>query len=133
MVILIEFSTMSSSFVVPAEAVKYMNCLNDLRRFEVLWDGLRFFDLKRWGIEYSHTYGPDATVYTLKWNDPRRALEIPAAAIQAGLQPSHSTTETPGSAKKVAFDEFFSDPTPSAVSASNNAKKDNSESYVIKK
>lgn len=124
---------MSSSFVVPAEAVKYMNCLNDLRRFEVLWDGLRFFDLKRWGIEYSHTYGPDATVYTLKWNDQRRALEIPAAAIQAGLQPSHSTQETSGAAKKVAFDQFFSDPTPSTAPVSTKGKQDNSESYVIKK
>lgn len=88
---------MSSSFVIPEEAVKYMNCLNDLRRFETLWDGLRFFDLKRWGIEYEHRYGADNTTYRLAWDDPRRAIEVPADAIAAGLEPSQPSTMGPTS------------------------------------
>lgn len=86
---------MSSSFVVPAEAVKYMNCLNDLRRFETVWDGMRFFDLKRWGIEYEHRIGAGNEIIRLTWNDPRRAIEVPADAIAAGLAPSQPTTTTP--------------------------------------
>lgn len=86
---------MSSSFVVPEEAVKYMNCLNDLRRFETVWDGMRFFDLKRWGIEYEHRIGADNEIIRLAWNDPRRALEVPADAIAAGLAPSQPATTTP--------------------------------------
>ncbi|MGI6223061.1 MAG: RagB/SusD family nutrient uptake outer membrane protein [Prevotella sp.] len=126
---------MSSSFVVPQAAVKYMNCLNDLRRFETLWDGLRFFDLKRWGIEYSHIYGPDKVEYTLTWNDERRAIEIPATVIQAGLQPSRSTTATgsQSSAKKIPFADFVSDPDEESEGFSFETNKTNNDSYVIKK
>lgn len=82
---------MSADFIIPAEAVPYMNCLNYFRRWETQWDGLRFFDLKRWGIEYSHVMGADRKVYKLTWNDPRRAIEIPQEVIAAGLPPSRPT------------------------------------------
>lgn len=79
---------MSSSFVVPEEVYPYMNCLMDMRRYETLCEGRRFFDLKRFGIEYSHTIGRNSQVITLKWNDPRRAIEIPLEAETAGLETS---------------------------------------------
>ena len=85
-------TNMSPSYVIPAEAVPYMNCLNDFRRFETAWDGLRFFDLKRWGVEYDHIYGALNEVIHLSWNDPRRAIEVPQDAIAAGMQPSQPTT-----------------------------------------
>ena len=71
----------SPDYVVPAEAVPLMNCLNDLRRFETSMDGLRFFDLKRWGMEYSHVAGSDATELRLTSTDPRRAIAVPWEAI----------------------------------------------------
>lgn len=79
---------MSSDFIVPAEAVVYMNCINDMRRYETAWMGLRFFDLKRFGIEIVHTFGPDAIEYKLTWNDPRRAIELPQEVLLAGLDSS---------------------------------------------
>ena len=79
---------MSSDFVVSAQAAIYMNCLNDMRRYETAWQGRRFFDLKRWGMEYSHIYGSDNVEIKLAWNDPRRALEIPQEVILAGMEPS---------------------------------------------
>ena len=99
---------MSPKFVVPQEAVKYMNAVNEFRRFERIFEGDRFFDLKRWGIEYSHVFGnynhafegegsdQDEITYTMKWNDPRRALEVPQDAIQAGLTPSRPLIYEPG-------------------------------------
>lgn len=95
-------TNMSPSYVIPAEAVPYMNCLNDFRRFETAWDGLRFFDLKRWGVEYAHYYGPENETYFLAWNDPRRAIEIPQDALVAGLEPSQPTTKTSDDASKHA-------------------------------
>ncbi len=95
-------TNMSPDYVIPAEAVKYMNCLNDFRRFETAWDGLRFFDLKRWGVEYTHFYGAQMTEITLTWNDPRRAIEVPQDAIAAGMQPSQPTTTTSDDASKHA-------------------------------
>lgn len=48
------------------------------RRLETIFDGLRFFDLKRFGIEYQHNVGRNgnepANVYILGYDDPRRAL-----------------------------------------------------------
>ncbi|MCD8282704.1 MAG: RagB/SusD family nutrient uptake outer membrane protein [Prevotella sp.] len=84
---------MSSDFVVPENAVTYMNCLNDFRRFETWQEGWRFFDLKRFGIEYSHFVGLENTEYRLTWDDPRRAIEIPQEVIAAGLQSSRPLTE----------------------------------------
>lgn len=83
---------MSSSFVIPKDVTPWMNCINDMRRIETLNDGLRFFDLKRWGIEYSHIYGGttggEKIEYKLTWNDPRRAIEIPQEVQAAGLETS---------------------------------------------
>ena len=85
---------------IPDAAVPYMNCLNEFRRIETCWEGWRFWDLKRWGIEYSHKYwdnelsGTEKTVeFFLAWNDPRRALEVPMSAIEAGLEPSRPITD----------------------------------------
>ena len=80
---------------IPDAAVPYMNCLNEFRRIEGCWDGWRFWDLKRWGIEWSHTYwnyelpgtNKEVTIH-LAWDDPRRAIEVPQSAIEAGLEPS---------------------------------------------
>jgi hypothetical protein len=65
-----------------------MNCLNDMRRYETMWEGFRFFDLKRWGIKYAHKIGPKAETIELDWNDPRRAVEAPLEVRTAGMASS---------------------------------------------
>ncbi len=85
-------SNMSPDYIIPAVAVPYMNCVNYFRRFETNFSGMRFFDLKRWGMEYSHEYGLNNEVYYMKWDDPRRALEVPEDAIASGLEPSRPLT-----------------------------------------
>lgn len=94
---------MSSSFVVPREVVVYMNAVNDMRRFETVLEGTRFFDLKRYGMEYSHFIGPDKKEYKLTWNDVRRALEIPQEALQAGLESSHPEMVKPDNSEKTMY------------------------------
>jgi hypothetical protein len=68
-----------------------MNCLNDLKRWETALLGMRYFDLKRWGMEWSHQFSQDGKIYEMKMegNDPRRAVELPWEAISAGMQKSH--------------------------------------------
>ena len=80
------------------DAMPYMNCLNEFRRIEGCWDGWRLWDLKRWGIEWSHTYWSmedrrEITTH-MAWDDPRRAMEVPMNAIEAGLEPSRPSTKT---------------------------------------
>lgn len=74
----------SSSVKVSADAVPYMNCLNDFRRFENSFEGIRFFDLKRWGMEWTHYYDLDKIPYVMKGVDTRRALEAPWEALANG-------------------------------------------------
>lgn len=101
----------SSSFVVPANAVPYMNCVNYFRRFETNFTGKRFFDLKRWGIEWTHEYGPQNVKYTMTWDDPRRAIEVPQESIAVGLEPSRPltkdsiSTDQPASFQSIFWDK----------------------------
>lgn len=74
----------SPSVKVSAAAVPYMNCLNDFRRFETSFEGMRFFDLKRWGMEWTHYMGNEKTPYVMKGIDERRAIEAPWEALANG-------------------------------------------------
>lgn len=92
-------ANVSSSFVVPSEAVKYMNCINDFRRLETVFEGLRFFDLKRWGMEWEHVVGLNSEVIKMKGKDPRRALEPAWEVLSSGLESSRKgeTVKAPSS------------------------------------
>lgn len=82
-----------------------LDCLLHFRRCETLYEGMRWFDIKRYGITISHRWlGPHENaslhedykwdkirschVDTLKWDDPRRVLQIPYNVIDAGLVPT---------------------------------------------
>ena len=86
----------SPKFVIKPEVLVYMNCLNDMRRYETAWTGLRFFDLKRFGIPYSHVYSPDAVKYELRAHDSRLAIELPEEVLLAGLESSRPYEKAEG-------------------------------------
>ena len=93
----------SPDFIVPDTLVTYMNCLNDMRRYDTAWTGLRFFDLKRFGIEYAHVRFLNADTQenmmyadTLRANDPRRAIELPQEVLLAGLDSSYPKMDRGG-------------------------------------
>lgn len=92
-------SRISPDFVITTDLYNYMNCLNDFRRYETAYTGLRFFDLKRWGEDYYHVYvaGADEVADTLwnNWDDPRRAIEVPQEVLAAGMASSRPTSGAP--------------------------------------
>ena len=56
-----------------------------MRRLETWWQGLRFQDIKRYGIEFSHNLvDMDPLAFTA--GDLRGALQLPADVIVAGLE-----------------------------------------------
>ena len=62
-----------------------IQCILHLRRIECMHDGERWYDIKRYGIEFSHNregLEPDILLKT----DPRRAIQLPQDVISAGLQ-----------------------------------------------
>lgn len=79
-------------FVTPGKQEQYLQVLLHMRRIETLGSGLRWFDIKRYGIEVARVDLVDRafipTGNVLKVGDARRALQIPDIAISAGLQPN---------------------------------------------
>lgn len=61
-----------------------LQCVLHLRRNETVHEGLRWFDIKRYGIEIGHNIA-GGTTDVLKADDPRRAIQLPGNVIAAGL------------------------------------------------
>lgn len=78
---------LSSSFVITDAQLPILYCVLHFRRIETIHDGLRWQDLKRFGIEITHKRGTEA-LRTLVWNDDRRAIQLPQEVIQAGMTPN---------------------------------------------
>lgn len=63
----------------------FIHCVLQMRRMELIHDGSRWMDIKRYGIEISHVRdGMDPVV--LSKDDPRRAFQLPQDVIAAGIE-----------------------------------------------
>jgi len=56
----------------------------DERQKEFLHEGLRWFDIRRYGIPVAHVLEDEQTVIELEQDDPRKTLLIPKAAVDVG-------------------------------------------------
>lgn len=70
-----------------------LQCIQHLRRIETIHKGMRFLDIKRFGIEIAHKIGNNIapayhTMDYLTLDDPRRAVQIPAEVVAAGMEPN---------------------------------------------
>lgn len=68
-----------------------LQCVLDFRRIETLHWGLRWFDIKRYGIEYPRRMidmsgSPYKKTDFLSKDDPRRALQLPSKVLDAGVK-----------------------------------------------
>ena len=78
---------MSPGFVVTATQRPLIHCVLHFRRIETMFDGYRWFDIKRYGIEIEHAIGR-TSVKKLVYNDARRAIQLPQEVISAGVDPN---------------------------------------------
>lgn len=65
----------------------YLNCAIDTRRREFYYNGLRWFDIRRFNLKVEHKVEGGSPV-TLEGDDARKVLQIPVTAQQYGLQPN---------------------------------------------
>jgi tetratricopeptide (TPR) repeat protein len=79
-------------YSITAEQENFLQCLLQIRRIETIFEGLRWFDVKRFGIVIYRRYldaNNDVTVQdSLSIDDPRRAIQLPQDVINAGLPPN---------------------------------------------
>ena len=80
----------NDSMRISPEQLPLIHCCLHFRRIECFHDGQRWCDLKRYGIEITHQQGKDP-LKTLKWNDERRAIQLPQEVILAGMTPNPRT------------------------------------------
>ena len=70
------------------DEMRVLHCILHFRRVETMFEGMRWFDIKRYGIGIYHAYrGPaedEVHQDSLKWDDPRRVLQIPQNVVKAG-------------------------------------------------
>lgn len=64
-----------------------IQCILFMRRAQTHMEGLRWNDIKRWGIVIAHN-NDGLPVDSLSLNDPRRAFQLPADVVDAGLAPN---------------------------------------------
>lgn len=74
----------SAKYSVTSDIEPLLQCVYHFRRIVTVHNGMRFFDIKRLGLEVSHNIGTNRTE-TLTMLDPRKALQIPTEVIAAGL------------------------------------------------
>ena len=75
-----------SGFTVDDETQEsFFHCILHMRRCETIMDGLRWQDIKRFGIEIAHNRA-GATPDILRKDDLRRAFQLPDDVISAGLE-----------------------------------------------
>lgn len=73
--------------VTAGEQEEMIHFILHLKRIETIHEGGRWMDIKRYGIEVSHLVADDpANPILLTVDSPKRALQIPAEVITAGLQ-----------------------------------------------
>ncbi|MBR1564963.1 MAG: RagB/SusD family nutrient uptake outer membrane protein [Paludibacteraceae bacterium] len=80
-------SDICPDWVIDNKQFLWLNCVLHFRRIETIHEGLRWFDIKRYGIEVRHKQGLNPEMI-LTWNDPRRAIQIPSTVIEAGMAPN---------------------------------------------
>ena len=67
------------------EEIGMLQCIQHFRRIEMIHTGMRWFDIKRLGLEYDRKIGKDEVDH-LGILDERKAVQIPAELIAAGMQ-----------------------------------------------
>ena len=81
--------------ILEGDDLSVLDCILHFRRIERLYEGDRWYDIKRYGITVYHHYrGPqEDEIHTdsLTWDDPRRVMQLPNNVIEAGMPGSRET------------------------------------------
>ncbi|MBO5627325.1 MAG: RagB/SusD family nutrient uptake outer membrane protein [Prevotella sp.] len=89
-----------------------LQCVLGFRRLETLHSGMRWFDIKRYGIEIPRRLmnsdgNPVQITDWLRVDDPRRAIQIPQKVVNAGLTPNPRVTTDDNSMIRPIEDKYL--------------------------
>ena len=86
----------SDKYRLTEEMIPYLQCIQHYRRIETIHNGMRWFDIKRYGLSFTHKIGKNRVerLYTL---DPRYAIQIPSEVLSAGFTENPRVLPQPAS------------------------------------
>jgi len=87
---------MSNQFKITPEQLPLIHCVLHFRRIETMFDGYRWFDIKRYGIEITHNIDGKG-LQQLSFDDERRAIQLPQEVISAGMESNPRTMDAQSS------------------------------------
>ena len=76
-------TALAPAYTLSTQQREWLQCVVDVRRMVFLFEGLRWFDNKRFNMEITHQKGSETMV--LSATDPRRELQIPEDAQNNGI------------------------------------------------
>jgi len=88
---------LSPNFVVTTDQKPFVDCVLHFRRLDRVFEGFRWFDIKRYGIELEHVIGPNAVHVKLTYDDDQKAFQIPSDVVGAGVEPNPRVITPPPS------------------------------------
>ena len=97
----------STEYSVTDANLGVLQCVQHFRRIVTVHNGMRFFDIKRLGLEITHVIGKDSRTETLTMLDPRKALQIPNEVISAGLEPNDRIKQTPSAGSDLTVEKKY--------------------------
>ena len=74
------------------EEIAMLQCIQHFRRIETIHTGMRWFDIKRFGLEFDRKIGKDGTDHLGVFDD-RKAIQIPAEIVATGMQQNPRASE----------------------------------------
>ena len=87
--------------VLTGEDQAILDCILHFRRIETMFEGLRWYDIKRYGITVYHYYRganeDDIHIDSLTYSDSRRVLQVPNNVMEAGYPSNRGTGAMGGS------------------------------------
>jgi hypothetical protein len=87
--------------VLTGDDLAILDCILHFRRIETMFEGLRWYDIKRYGITVYHHYrgANEDEIHTdsLTYKDPRRVLQVPNNVMEAGYPSNRGTGAMGGS------------------------------------
>ena len=90
------------AYTVTDEKLPYLWCMLHFRRIETVFSGMRWFDIKRYGLEITHRIGRTES-RTLSTFDLRRAFQVPTESLEAGLEPTPRAAAPSSESSQVRF------------------------------
>ncbi len=86
----------SDKYHLTEDMMAFMQCIQHYRRIETIHNGMRWFDIKRYGLSFTYKIGKNRVerLYTL---DPRYAIQIPSEVLSAGFTENPRVLPQPAS------------------------------------